>query len=483
MPDPGAGLAGPSPAVKGCALQALCKGVNNGNTMNNNEKAKEEPTALRMSRLLKEKVVPDMLAAGAFGEGWQVDDVTSAPIGGFGEDHWASTTLATSVTLSRAGETRQVLSTESIPLVSKCMLPSDGFAAFFDINIQAENEVNMYNEVLPFFKRLAASSGVNVDNILPKCYWARSRTEGLLSLTIMEDLRVKGFRLAKERAALDRQHVMLALRAIGRMHAWSYAAKARCREEFLSRVTTQVREANYTEKWRDEMAPMMGRVVYRGIDVLEARLLQDGQQDQQEKLDRLRRMRAAVADAYAVMSGAASAREPAAVLAHGDFCRNNMLFRYDQDGQPAEVCLFDFQTSRYCSPALDLSFFLFLNTSTELRAAHWDALLQEYHSSLRAELDRLLEGHDVHPDFVMPTLQMVRDELKQHGLYGYMIASYFLPQMMTPPEEMLDLEEVKVLAVSDPDTLVAKMLEQGGERVSEALAGVVREYVDRDLIP
>lgn len=41
----------------------------------------------------------------------------------------------------------------------------------------------------------------------------------------MKDLKADGFFLAKERAALDKSHVMVALRSIGRYHAFSYAAK------------------------------------------------------------------------------------------------------------------------------------------------------------------------------------------------------------------------------------------------------------------
>lgn len=41
----------------------------------------------------------------------------------------------------------------------------------------------------------------------------------------MEDLRADGYFLAKKRTELDKDHVMVALRAIGRYHAFSYAAK------------------------------------------------------------------------------------------------------------------------------------------------------------------------------------------------------------------------------------------------------------------
>ena len=46
-------------------------------------------------------------------------------------------------------------------------------------------------------------------------------------MTLLQDLRPLGYRLSRERAALDRQHVTVALRALGRLHALSHAAKVR----------------------------------------------------------------------------------------------------------------------------------------------------------------------------------------------------------------------------------------------------------------
>lgn len=42
---------------------------------------------------------------------------------------------------------------------------------------------------------------------------------------MLQDLRADGFTLSKKRTELDLEHVKLALRAVGRMHALSHAAK------------------------------------------------------------------------------------------------------------------------------------------------------------------------------------------------------------------------------------------------------------------
>jgi Ser/Thr protein kinase RdoA (MazF antagonist) len=74
-------------------------------------------------------------------------------------------------------------------------------------------------------------------------------------------------------------------------------------------------------------------------------------------------------------------KEPLAVLCHGDFCRNNIFFRYDS-GKPCDAVLFDLQQVKYASPAIDLSLFMYLNTSSEIRNQRWEDLFGEYHMTL-----------------------------------------------------------------------------------------------------
>jgi len=82
-------------------------------------------------------------------------------------------------------------------------------------------------------------------------------------------------------------------------------------------------------------------------------------------------------------------KEPLAVLCHGDFRRNNVFFRNDS-GKPCDSVLFDFQTVTYSSPTIELSLFMYLNTSSEIRNQHWDNLFGEYHATLTRTLAGIL---------------------------------------------------------------------------------------------
>lgn len=68
---------------------------------------------------------------------------------------------------------------------------------------------------------------------------------------------------------------------------------------------------------------------------------------------------------------------PYSVINHGDCWIPNFLLTYEADGRtPIQTKLIDFQLARHSSPALDISFFIYSGTSQELRAQHYDLLLE-----------------------------------------------------------------------------------------------------------
>jgi len=162
--------------------------------------------------------------------------------------------------------------------------------------------------------------------------------------------------------------------------------------------------------------------------------------------------------------------EPLAVLCHGDFCRNNLLYRYDAaTGLPVDVVVLDPAQARYASPAIDLSFFLYMNTSDSDRAANWDSYLSAY-----------LDGvADVTPAGRHTTLTTadVDAEMRAHGLYGYAHCSFFLPAMVNaePPD-------VERLTKCTADERIKLINESGGQEADRLLASIVRHMADRGYV-
>lgn len=74
--------------------------------------------------------------------------------------------------------------------------------------------------------------------------------------------------------------------------------------------------------------------------------------------------------------------EPFAIICHGDYLRNNIAFRYDDDGRVIDAMMFDFQTMLYASPMIDLCTFMAVSTGYEVRDKYFWDIFATYHHSL-----------------------------------------------------------------------------------------------------
>lgn len=161
--------------------------------------------------------------------------------------------------------------------------------------------------------------------------------------------------------------------------------------------------------------------------------------------------------------------EPLAVLCHGDFNRNNMMFRYDDDGiRPVDAMAFDMATIRYGSPAIDLSFFLYMNTDRQLRDAHWDELLDAYCTALNMAVA------DVADSVSVPDRAQIDAEMRQYAFYGLVHVSFFVRLML---EDTKSLDPMQWISESKEEMMNLLML-FGGDKATEAIADVLQHFID-----
>lgn len=124
---------------------------------------------------------------------------------------------------------------------------------------------------------------------------------------------------------------------------------------------------------------------------------------------------------------------------------------------PTDLVFFDLARMIYASPVIDLSFFLFLNVSDELRVECWDEFISTYYSSL---VENTLSH--VH----IPSRGDLELELKRKAVYGYFLCCFFLPWMM---------EE-------NPQEEVQQWIHNGGEAGSRAVGNILKFLIDRDYV-
>lgn len=83
----------------------------------------------------------------------------------------------------------------------------------------------------------------------------------------------------------------------------------------------------------------------------------------------------------------------------------------------------------------------------------------------------------------MPTLQGANEDFRRNAMLAYVICSYFLPEMMMRREDIIPLEEMKERWRNDEEATMKFVLNMSGERGTEALADIVMDFLDRDLVP
>jgi Ser/Thr protein kinase RdoA (MazF antagonist) len=95
------------------------------------------------------------------------------------------------------------------------------------------------------------------------------------------------------------------------------------------------------------------------------------------------------------------------------------MFRYSED-EPVSVKFLDFQTCRYGSPALDINYFLYTSTTSNVRERYMNDFMRTYHRSLSRTLRQL--GLNISPN-----LADLRREVDFMSLYGFLAAHLVLP--------------------------------------------------------
>lgn len=100
------------------------------------------------------------------------------------------------------------------------------------------------------------------------------------------------------------------------------------------------------------------------------------------------------------------------VMNHGDIWLNNMMFRSDEDNNPLEVSLIDFQIAFWASPSPDLLYFLVSSVADDLKCEHFDEFIEYYHEQLVSALKEL--KYDEH----IPNINELRKDLIAKSGYG-----------------------------------------------------------------
>uniref|UniRef100_A0AAG5CUR4 CHK kinase-like domain-containing protein n=1 Tax=Anopheles atroparvus TaxID=41427 RepID=A0AAG5CUR4_ANOAO len=349
-----------------------------------------------------------------------------------------------------------------------CKIPplDDARREEFKSMIAFAREAFVYERFLPLFFDYQRQKGVRSrdDGFFhaPRCYYAYCNEAAQESVIIMEDLRLREFRLWNKHDPVDYEHARLFMTHIGRLHAISLAMKRDRPEQF-----EQFKLPNPFDEMLKEDSPFRNMILSQVQMVIDA--LDEEDTVTRAKMEQLKE------DVFRELlrCGDPSLAEPYAVVGHGDCWTNNMMFRY-QDGSPQEIILLDWQVLRYVTPAQDLVYFIFSCTDGAFRRKHYEEMIDIYHSSLSAMLERL--QHDPNELFPRSALD---EQLHQFGRYGILMGMFLVPMMCTRADELPDIEAMakQMKETNQLNESFFKTTESNKEAYSKRISDVVKDSI------
>ncbi|XP_062553810.1 uncharacterized protein LOC134219132 [Armigeres subalbatus] len=353
-------------------------------------------------------------------------------------------------------------------LVLLCKIPpiNDARRQQFDSLSIFDREVTAYSSLIPAMyefqreKGITEEMGVGFFNA-PHCYSSYINRATEESVIIMDDLRLKGYRMWNKLVPVNYEHARLLMIQLGRLHAVSFALKDQRPEVFeqfkLPDPLSTMMALN------DGFTMMMSASLDKALNTLEPH-----EEKARQKISKLKET--LLEDIATITSPEYS--EPYTVLGHGDCWINNFIFSYKR-GVPNGIVLLDWQLCRYVSPVLDLLYFIFGCTDEAFRRQHYDEMIRIYYDSLKQLLEKL--GGDATRQF--PYTALLR-QLKACGKFGILMAVFMVPMLCTENQDLPDMDETaekfKSTQEFDPSFIINVKSE---DKYKSRMAAVIRDVI------
>ncbi|XP_011166866.1 uncharacterized protein LOC105200818 [Solenopsis invicta] len=269
------------------------------------------------------------------------------------------------------------------------------------------SDCQFHNEIL--FYRMYAQPNEN----FAKCFYIDERPP-IDSVIALENVNERGYHPCPCKYNAPLEYTLAAMRELGRFHGKGYVMKQLQQKKFFA-IVEQLQETRYGRMVENDEIIYINLTAIRAVEYLRNHDYDVTFCDKTEAL---------LSNAFdEVMMKATEPLEPLSTLCHGDFTLSNTLFKTNNGEHHA--MLIDFALCRYSTPVIDLSTYLCLCCSNEVRKDKFFEIIRAYHDALKKYL---LEA-DIW-DNEKYSYDALLDDYKRGGLFGFVIASSFLPVLM-----------------------------------------------------
>lgn len=371
------------------------------------------------------------------------------------------------------------------------MKGDEDFREFTTSKMLCSNEVYMYKTVVPFFRKYLKDNNSTLFNPdewwSPRVYFADCGVFPELSdtpetIVALENLKPAGYRMGPK-IDLDEAHLRLMIKNIAFYHSVPYALKIR-RDPKHEELASKISPFSFMSDTGEELGKTYKRLIHVGL----CRLLNLVENNPAYQYDDVfmancKKLRDNHLEKglLQLMQSFLKHDEVFSIILHGDYNRNNVLFKYEQaEGfdNPTGIKMYDFQEVRYATPVIDLAFFMYMNIHYNLREQVWDELLKYYHETLIESLTDILKcGKD--DERLKPyAFDKFLDHFAKHAFYGVAIAMHFVPWIASPEEECAKIAHwFETDMNSDEFFKIAQIC--GGEDVDKRIVSIVKHASDK----
>lgn len=348
---------------------------------------------------------------------------------------------------------------------------------------QFENEIFTYSSIIPHFENMLrrVNATYRLADYVPKVYYAAydyypELSPSKESILVMENLAIQKFRMGP-RLHLDEPHLFYMARTLGRYHSFTYGMRM-SRDTKLLEFLNKIIPISFLDKNGDvsennHIFVIAFERLFAYLDktpkhMTDKKFVEDMQvlrtKYAEKPLELMEKLRIGSTEDYSV-------------ILHGDYLRNNVMFRYAKDNgydDPLAMKILDFQEMRYGSPALDISLFMLFNMNADQYKTSWMPVFRCYHDTLLESLAEILRLDRNDKRLERYSFENFLDHFTKFALYGVMVSIMFVPWMTCSEDEC---EQLSKLAITDikGDLLKEIIMTAGGDDTTEIQTAIAKK--------
>lgn len=370
------------------------------------------------------------------------------------------------------------------------MKGDEGFRKKSKAFLQSCNEVFVYKSIIPYFNEYISKMGASGDDWIARSFYAECQIYPQLSnsdeetILALADLTSLGYRMSSSKIDLDENHLKIMARKIATYHGVSFAMKIR-KDPMLEKLAAGLIPFHFKSESQGDLEP------YKYLCPLSfERLFNYVEKTPKYKNDvsfytNLMLMKQKVVkDLLGIMEGFLTNDHDFAVLLHGDYYRNNVMFKYknlDGNDVPTDLRMFDFQETRFASVAIDLSIFMYMHINENIKPLIWDEILELYHGTLIAFLSNILECETDDDKLEPYSFHNFLAHFEKFAFYGVAVSVLSIPWMASSEEETQKIADFFENDMHNPE-FKALLQVCGGSNVSERITKNVKHASEKGYL-